>query len=192
MSSASRFDAPITLVGFTALSVEIRMKRSTPYSSAACAMQPRAAHVVLDRLARVLLHERHVFVRGGMEDDLGPVLAHDLCEPRRIGHIADDRIQAELLPRVFELQPDRVQAVLVALEHHQRRRLQPRDLPAQLGADRSAGAGHHDAPAADEVLQRIAREPDRRTRQEIFDRQAADLRQFDLAVDEIAKVRHAS
>ena len=29
-SSASRFDAPITLVGFTALSVEIKMKRSTP------------------------------------------------------------------------------------------------------------------------------------------------------------------
>ena len=28
--SASRFDAPITLVGFTALSVEMKMKRSTP------------------------------------------------------------------------------------------------------------------------------------------------------------------
>ena len=34
--------------------------------------QPRAAHVVLDRLARVLLHERHVLVSRRMEDDLGP------------------------------------------------------------------------------------------------------------------------
>ena len=36
-SSATRLDAPITLVGFTALSVEIMMKRSTPWASAACA-----------------------------------------------------------------------------------------------------------------------------------------------------------
>ena len=35
INSASRFDAPITLVGFTALSVEMRMKRSTPCLSAA-------------------------------------------------------------------------------------------------------------------------------------------------------------
>ena len=33
--------------------------------------EPRAADVVLDRLAGVLLHQRHVLVRGGVEDDLG-------------------------------------------------------------------------------------------------------------------------
>ena len=57
--------------------------------------QPRAAHVVLHRLARVLLHQRHVLVRGGVEDDLRPVLREHRVDPRGVGHVADHRDDAE-------------------------------------------------------------------------------------------------
>ena len=85
-------------------------------------------------------------------------------------------MHAERRLAILELQADGVQAVLVALEHHQRGRLQLGDLPAQLRADRAAGAGHHHPPAVDQALERRRIEADRRAREQVFDRQAADLR----------------
>ncbi len=47
----------------------------------------RAADVVLDRLAGVVLHHRHVLVRGGMEHDVGPMLAENLFQPVAVGDV---------------------------------------------------------------------------------------------------------
>jgi hypothetical protein len=62
--------APITDVGFTALSDEISTKRSAPTASAASAIDSRAEEVVRDGVGRVILHQRHVLVGRGVEDDV--------------------------------------------------------------------------------------------------------------------------
>ena len=86
--SARRLEAPITLVGFTALSVEISTNFAAP-----CLRAARATAMVDSTLLRTaskalsLLHQRHVLVRRGMEHDLRPVarehLAHARARPSR-------------------------------------------------------------------------------------------------------------
>ena len=176
ISSATRLVAPMTLEGFTALSVEIRTKRSTPWRVGGLRHDPRAAHVVLDRLAGVLLHERHVLVRRRVEDDLRPVLAQDLVEPRRVGDVPDDRDTAPKCEPGPRAPSESRAGCSRSARTSQRGRLEPGDLPAQLGPDRSRPR-RSPSPAArqsDASPSRI--EPDRRARQQILDRQAADLR----------------
>ena len=79
--SAMRLVAPMTLVGLTALSVQIITKGSTPYLSAASAQRLRAQDVVLDGLAGVELHQGDVLVGGGVDDHLGLVLLEDGFDP---------------------------------------------------------------------------------------------------------------
>ena len=67
--SAIAFEAPITVFGLTALSVEIRTKRSTFGGGGGLGRDPGRDRVVADRLQRVGLHQRHVLVGGGVEDD---------------------------------------------------------------------------------------------------------------------------
>ena len=57
------------------------------------------------------------------------------------------------------------------------------DLPAQLRSDRAARTGDHHTPAGDELLERTPVEADRRACQEVFNREAADLRNRHAAVD---------
>ena len=64
--------APMTLVGLTALSEEMKMKLSTPCRSASLGHVHRPLDVVEDGLADVEFHERDVFVGRRVEDDLGP------------------------------------------------------------------------------------------------------------------------
>src|SRR6185436_19212714 len=47
----------------------------------------RADDVVLGRLADVQLHQRHVFVRGSVEDDVGPEITDDLVQSPYVGHV---------------------------------------------------------------------------------------------------------
>ena len=58
----------MTLVGRTALSVEMKTRCSTPHFGSQFDHVARAEDVVGDRLGNVALHHRHVLVRGGMED----------------------------------------------------------------------------------------------------------------------------
>ena len=70
ISSAARLEAPITLVGRTALSVEIRTQVSTSASSAARGDDQRAEDVVEQALLHVRFDDRHVLVGGGVIDRL--------------------------------------------------------------------------------------------------------------------------
>ena len=69
--SHSAFDCPITVFGLTALSVEMRTKRSAPNSTAISATVRVAERVVAHRLDGVRLDQRHVLVGRGVEDDGG-------------------------------------------------------------------------------------------------------------------------
>ena len=103
----------------------------------------RPQHVRLHRLHGVDLHHRHVLVRRRVEDDRGTMRADDLLDPSPVAHVADHGDQAqgrELLPH---LHLEEEQRALRDLEQDQPRRRPPRDLAAQLGADRPRRPGHH-------------------------------------------------
>src|SRR5262249_31049268 len=83
------------LVGLTALSVETMTKRSTPWRTEASAS---AEDVVVDRLEAIVLHQRHVLVRGGVEDDVGPPRGEDVLDPPRVADVRDERDDLDVLP----------------------------------------------------------------------------------------------
>ena len=91
MSSAIRFEPPITLVGRTALSVEIRTNRSVPTSGCGLHHVRGAEDVRVERLLRMVLEDRHVLVGGGVEHHLRPVLAEHLEHPLAIADVGQDR-----------------------------------------------------------------------------------------------------
>src|SRR3954468_5937790 len=93
-NSASALEAPITVAGCTALSVETSTKRLAPASpppggagrgargflalgpppARAAGDEPGGQGVVAHGLDRIALHEADVLIRGGVEDDSGAVL----------------------------------------------------------------------------------------------------------------------
>jgi hypothetical protein len=104
-----------------------------------------------------------------MEDDFGLELAHHFFDADSIRDVADHRVQPELVVRVLEL--DRSHAGCShGARTSQAGRLEPGDLAAKLGSDRTAGASHHDAPPSDEVSERGLIEPDWCAGEQIFDR----------------------
>ncbi len=55
----------------------------------------RRENVIFDRLARIDLHQRNVFVRGGVKDDRGPVIFENLSHARLVADIGDQRNESE-------------------------------------------------------------------------------------------------
>ena len=109
----------------------------------------------------------------------------DLLDADRIFDIADGADDGDFGtdPQKFLL--DRVERELVELEQHQPPRLEARDLAAQLGADRAAGAGDHDGAVFDPALESAGVEHHRIAAQQVVEFDVADLRNGDLAADEI-------
>jgi len=61
-----------------------------------------------------------------------PVLGQHVANAHRVGHVADDGEQPRCELLVLQLHPNRVETVLVSLEHDERCGPEPRDLAAQL------------------------------------------------------------
>ena len=127
------------------------MKRSTPSLRRRLHQLPRAEHVVLHRLARAQLHQRHVLVRGGVKDDVGRMPREHAGHPPGVADVAHQRPDIERRPAVLQLVGDGEQRVLVPLEQQQGLRLQRGDLAAQLRSDRPSRAGHHHAASGDQA-----------------------------------------
>ena len=144
------------LVGLTALSVEIITNSCTPCSSANLGQLHRAQHVVLDGLARVVLHHRHVLVGGGMEHDVRPVQGEDLVQSRFVRNVGDEGMNGHFAAQGAKFLLDQEQAVFGPLDHHQRLGPELEHLPADFRADAAAGAGHQNGAPGDERADRVA------------------------------------
>ena len=88
-SSANLFVAPITLVGFTALSVDIRRKVFCSDIYRTSGDGERAAHIVGDRLGWCVFHQVDVFMRGGVEDSVRVTLFHQAKQGWLVVHVHD-------------------------------------------------------------------------------------------------------
>ncbi len=118
--SASRLLAPITLLGFTALSVEMNTIAAAPAARAASATIRVPDRVGHQPFERVRLHHRHVLQRRRMEHQL---------RPHRLEHRARSGPRRECRPgrsaggtlgmRLGQLGVDLPQRVFAVVEQHQ-------------------------------------------------------------------------
>ena len=125
--SASRFDAPMTLVGFTALSVEISTIACAPAARAASATWRVPAALVSRPSSGLASHHRHMLQRGGVEHQFRAAAPRTPrgCAPRR----AHRRSRARRgtpgwLSAEFEV--DLPQRVFAVVEQHQQLRARAR------------------------------------------------------------------
>ncbi len=92
--SAIALEAPITVCGLTALSVETRTNRLAPDDGGRLGRDLRRHRVVANRLERIHLHQADVLVGGGVEDDVRVEAAHDLEHPVRFLAVGEHRLAA--------------------------------------------------------------------------------------------------
>ena len=107
---------------------------------------PGGDRVVANRLERVGLHQRHVLVGGGVEDDVGLEALHHLEHPVALLAVGENRLDPGEVPLGGELAVDLEEVVLGVIEQDQQPRSDPGDLARELGADRAAGSGDQDDP----------------------------------------------
>src|SRR4051794_36815734 len=88
-----RFEAPMALVGLMALSVEMRMKRSTWYSVAICTSN-RGKGVVLDGFPRLRFHHGDMLVSRRVEYDFRSEFLENGAHARLIEHVRHEGTNA--------------------------------------------------------------------------------------------------
>jgi hypothetical protein len=150
----------------------------------------RAEDVVRDRLERVRLHQRHVLVRGRVEDDVGPVALEDLAQPPLVAHVGEHghaRAEAAL---VHELALDLEERALGLVDEHDPLRLGARELAAELGADRAPGTGDEDGLARDVRRDRAHVDLDRLAAEQVLHLDRPDLvGEVEIAGDQLVQAR---
>lgn len=114
-----------------------------------------AKDVVQDCLLAALLHEGHVLVGGGVDDNVRLIPAHDPPEGFLIpdgAHLQDHGIGHELSVLLFQFEEEVVHVVLGDIVKDKLFRGKGQDLAAELGSDGSASAGDHDGFAGEVFL----------------------------------------
>ena len=149
---------------------------------------PGAEGVVAHRLERVRLHHRDVLVRGRVEDDAGPVGGEDLAQLDAVLDVRHDGHATEEPTLAGELAVDVEQCRLGMIDHHEPRRTEPGELPAELGADRAAGARDHHDLVRDVAGDPVEIDLDRLPAEHVLDLDGPQLgRQAGVACDELGQ-----
>ena len=134
----------MTLVGRTALSVEMRTKCFAPYSggSSATLRVPSTLFVTASRGVR--LHERDVLVRRRVEHRVrGETLEHVL-HALTIADVGDHRHASDIRGEADQLVVGVEDGVFAVPEHDDAGGLEAGELAAEFTADRAARPGHQD------------------------------------------------
>jgi hypothetical protein len=97
----------------------------------------RCAHLGADRvvangLEGIVLGEGHMLVGGGVEYDVGAEALHHLLHPFLLLAIGQDRLAAGEVALLDQLPLDLEQVVFGMVEHHQKTRVDARDLATEL------------------------------------------------------------
>ena len=161
----------MTLVGFTALSVEISTIASAPTAARRIGDVARAGGVGQQALQRVGLDHRHVLQRRGVEHQLRPPCVEHVADPRLVADVGDQRLRAARADGVSASSRSICHSAYSPLSSSTSRSgPKRRHLPRQLAADRAAGAGHHDPPPLDQPRHALAVERHLRPVQQVLDR----------------------
>ena len=101
-----------------------------------------------DGFARVFLHERHVLVGGGVEDDGGLILGDDGMAALAVADIGHDGEDGYLRVASLNLQSNEVHGCLCAIQQDEAGGAEFAALAHDFAADAAGGAGYHDDAAA--------------------------------------------
>ena len=116
-----------------------------------------------------------MLVRGGVEDDLRAVALEDLAHLRAVAAVGEHRDRRREVALVDELALDLEERRLALVDEHEPRRAEPRELPAELGADRAAGAGDEHGLVLDVRRDRLEVDLDLLAPEHVLDLHRADL-----------------
>ena len=143
-------------------------------------------HVALDRLAGEALQQGQVLEGGGVEDHVGPPLPQEPLHPVPVAEVEEDQVgRVEQRPSL-DRELDGVEGRFVAVHHDEVGRVEAGDLPAQLRADRAAGAGDQDPLAPQVIGDRGDVGVDRLAAEKVLGGGRADVADGDAAADELA------
>ena len=133
-------------------------------------------------------HQRHVFVRGRVEDDRRPDPLEELANPPAVADVGDDRLQLERREHATQLRVDVEDAVFAVADEDEAARFGHRHLTAELGADRPACAGdeHH---LIDDVVQDRVFVPHRLALEQVRDLDVAQPPDGDPVAEELVDSR---
>ncbi len=148
-----------------------------------------AEHVVLDRFAGRILHERHVLVGGRVVDDVRMILFKDFEHLAAVADGPDKRDKIELRIFFAELELDVVGVIFVNVKDDQLLRIVPCDLPAELGADGAAAPGDEDDLAVDEAEDLLHVGADRFAAEKVLDRDLLHVAHGELAGRDLVNAR---
>src|SRR6185436_14271150 len=98
----------------------------------------RADGVGPDALDRVLLDQRHVLQRGGVEDDVGPEGGEAVAQGNAMAHVDQARLALDNGPLLAGLSVDAVKIEFRAVDEAEGGGTDGADLAHDLGADRAA------------------------------------------------------
>ena len=110
-----------------------------------------------------------------MEDDRRAVLGEHLAHALVLLAVGEHGDGVEHVAVLDELAPDREEVVLGVVEQHQLARADARDLAAQLGADRAAGAGDEHDAAGEVAADAVELHPHRLAAEHVLDLDLAHL-----------------
>ena len=147
---------------------------------------PRAAHVVVRRLGRVVLHQRHVLVGGGVKDHLRLALVKEAVDPRPVADIADDGGVAQLRVRPGDLVVNVEEGRLGVVKEDDAGGVKAADLAADLAADAPRGAADEDSFPFQKGPDPLEVEAHRFPAEEVLEVDIPHLLDRDLAVDQVA------
>ena len=134
-----------------------------------------------------------MLVRGRVEDDLGPVALEDLAHLRLVLDVAEIGMRGGEAPLVHELALDLEQRRLGVVDEDEARGAEVRDLAAELGADRPAGAGDEHGLAGEVRRDGLEVDLDRLAAEHVLHLDGTDLRgEVEVAGDELVACPGAS
>ena len=150
----------------------------------------RCERVVADCLERVGLQQGDVLVSGGMEDDARLVALEDLTHLGAVAAVSEHGRDRREVALAHELALDVEERRLRVLDEHEPRRPDPRDLAAELGADRAARAGDEDGLAGEVLRDRAHVDLDRLAAEHVLHLNRPDLpREIEIAGDQLVQPR---
>src|SRR5271157_3394389 len=122
--------------------------------------RPGAEDIILDCLARIGFHQRHMLVGGCVENHVGPVFSESGAKAGRIRDRSDQGNHLGVRGQCVEFSLEVEQTVLAMVEQNEPSGLVSQHLATELRANASCGSGDQNDPASEEVTDRLSIEVD--------------------------------
>ena len=152
----------------------------------------RGERVIAERLAQLVLQQRHVFVGGGVEHALR------FRERKRVGAggtiaaIADQAAQQQLRILRVQFLFDAVEVVLGQVQDRELGGAEACDLAAQFRTDRTAAAGDQHALAGEAAANRVPLQLHRIAAEQVLDRDFLQFVELGASGHHVVESRHGA